>query len=261
MKNSKICLLGALISVSSLGFCQASIQFKERIHDFGFVKEGDLANYTFSFENNGSDSLKLSEVRPQCGCTTPNWSKDGIPSGDESEIQVSYNSQGRVGTFYKNIHVTSNAKEGELDLVIKGVVISKNDLPSDSMVKLVKNPKPSLVFQKTVLNFGKVEKGKTSYQEVIVKNTGKQLVKIKSSNAGCNCVGLDGVLELASGESKTLNLRFSPREIGTQTEVLVILTDDVSNPVYSIKMVAESQETLVVPKNILENNQNSGFGF
>ena len=247
--------------LTSMSFSQSSIKFPVEIHDFGYVLEGTQASYVFKFENNGNDSLKLSDVRPSCGCTTPNWPRQAILSGEESEIAVSYNSQGRVGVFYKTIHVNSNAKEGSKDLIIKGVVISPNMLPSDSLKSASKTAKPSLIFDKKIVNYGKTEKGKSVFQEVVIANTSKVKVTVKSTSAGCSCIGTDSDIVIDPGQKKTINVRYSPREIGVHSDVLVLLTDDIQQPVYELKLSAEVQESLATPKNLLENNQGGGFGF
>lgn len=261
MKATKIILqCGLMIGFGTI-YAQSSIKFQEKTHDFGYVLEGIQASHTFKFENNGEDTLLLSEVRPSCGCTTPNWPRQGIVSGDNSEIHVSYNSQGRVGTFDKSIHVASNAKEGDLDLKIKGVVISKNDLPTDSMKLASKSKSASLVFEKSTFNLGKLERSKSSTQEVVVKNTGSSIIKIKSASSGCSCVNIDVNLELLPGQTKSFKVRYTPRDLGMQADRLVLLTDDVFKPVYELVLSADVQETLVIPQNLMENKQNVGFGF
>lgn len=261
MKRRNLSVIGCLLMLTSISFSQSSIKFPIEIHDFGYVLEGTQASYLFKFENNGDDSLKLTEVRPSCGCTTPNWPRQAILSGDESEIAVSYNSQGRVGAFYKTIHVSSNAKEGSKDLIIKGVVISPSMLPSDTLKSTNKTAKPSLVFDKKLVNYGKTEKGKSVYQDVVITNISKVKVIIKSTSTGCGCTGTDSDIEIAPGQKKTISVRYSPREIGMHSDVLVLLTDDIQQPVYELKLSAEVQESLATPKNLLENSQGGGFGF
>ncbi|KAA5534980.1 DUF1573 domain-containing protein [Taibaiella lutea] len=97
-----------------------TIKFKEETHDFGTLKEGDPAEYEFSFTNTGKKPLILTDVHPGCGCTTPTWSKDPVMPGKTGVIKASYGTKGRVGAFNKNITVTSNA--GTNVIYIKGTV-------------------------------------------------------------------------------------------------------------------------------------------
>ena len=47
----------------------AKIFFPETQHDFGIVKEGQKVEYTFKFQNNGTESLIIKDVKTSCGCT------------------------------------------------------------------------------------------------------------------------------------------------------------------------------------------------
>src|SRR5262245_19519889 len=52
------------------------IHFQTPVYDFGKIKSGDPAKYTFIFTNVGDAVLILTNVQPQCGCTTAGeWSR------------------------------------------------------------------------------------------------------------------------------------------------------------------------------------------
>ncbi|MCE2787829.1 MAG: DUF1573 domain-containing protein [Bacteroidota bacterium] len=100
----------------------AEIKFDKSEYDFGTIKEGTLAAYEFVFTNTGKSALILNAVQPSCGCTTPEWPKEPIMPGAKAKVKAVYNSHGRPGTFQKYITVKSNAKNGEISLIIKGTV-------------------------------------------------------------------------------------------------------------------------------------------
>lgn len=104
------------------------IKFEKTEHDFGKIKEGTLATYSFVFYNNGKVPLILSNVQASCGCTTPEWSKEPIMPGGKGTIKAVYNSYGRPGQFYKTVTVKSNAG-ADVVLVIKGDVLVNNPEP------------------------------------------------------------------------------------------------------------------------------------
>jgi hypothetical protein len=256
MKNSLF--VSALAFVSSSIFAQASIDFKEKVYDFGFVKEGTQAQHLFTFENNGNDTLLLTNVQAQCGCTTPNWSKEGIVAGENGEIMVSYNSSGRLGSFYKTVTVMNNATTEPIKLIIKGLVVSPDQLPADSLFGKIA---PSLKFDKSEIKFGKVENGKAVSAEIKVSNTSKNSVKLVSSGTGCSCTFVEPDFTVNAGETKVLKLTFTPRELGNLSEKLALITNDSGNPVYEVILKAESVQTLTAPKTIMEQNTGTGFGF
>ena len=97
-----------------------TIKFKTETHDFGTLQEGDPAEAEFTFTNTGKKPLIIQNVQPGCGCTTPFWSKDPVAPGKTGVIKAAYGTKGRVGTFNKNITVTSTA--GTNVIYIKGTV-------------------------------------------------------------------------------------------------------------------------------------------
>lgn len=99
---------------------ETTIKFKTETHDFGTLQEGDPAEAEFVFTNTGKKPLIIQNVQPGCGCTTPFWSKDPVAPGKTGIIKASYGTKGRVGSFNKNITVTSTA--GTQVIYIKGTV-------------------------------------------------------------------------------------------------------------------------------------------
>ncbi|MFY0686109.1 MAG: DUF1573 domain-containing protein [Cyclobacteriaceae bacterium] len=87
----------------------AKIVFAEKKHDFGDIKQGDVVEHVFEFENVGNQPLILNQPRTTCGCTTPTWPREPIAPGEKSSITVKFNSRGKIGVINKVVTVTSNA--------------------------------------------------------------------------------------------------------------------------------------------------------
>ena len=100
------------------------IKFEFVEYDYGTISQGDDGICEFVFKNTGKNPLVLNNVRPSCGCTVPKWSKEPIKGGDESSIEVKYNTK-RVGSFSKSITVYSNATNSPVVLKIKGNVVAE----------------------------------------------------------------------------------------------------------------------------------------
>ena len=95
----------------------------EAIYDFGEIKESDgAATHTFVLLNNGELPLVISRVIASCGCTQPEWSQEPIAPGKTTELKVTYDTQGRIGTFTRTIAVYSNGRTGNYVLTITGEV-------------------------------------------------------------------------------------------------------------------------------------------
>ena len=77
-------------------------------HDFGTLKEGDKVTHVYKFKNTGAVPLIIETVRPSCGCTAPNWTKEPIPVGGTGEIEVVFDSKGKPNAQNKTVTVTAN---------------------------------------------------------------------------------------------------------------------------------------------------------
>jgi len=98
------------------------ITFTEKIHDYGTIEVGSPGDCIFKFTNNMKTALVISNVKPSCGCTVANWPKEPVLPSKTGVIKLNYNTK-IPGTFNKTIVVTSNAKNANVLLRIKGNVI------------------------------------------------------------------------------------------------------------------------------------------
>lgn len=127
-------LLFTLVTLFSVGlFAQttenqtentAEITFAKVEHSYGIIEQGANGTCEFEFTNTGKDPIVLTNVQASCGCTTPEWPREPIKSGEKSKIVVKYNTNS-VGSFRKTIRVFSNAKTNPVVLTISGEVKPK----------------------------------------------------------------------------------------------------------------------------------------
>lgn len=113
----------AFLAVAGFGLASAqTISFDKTTFDYGNVKSGSDGHRFFTVKNTGDKPLIISEVKPSCGCTTPEWSKDPILPGKSAKIKVGYNT-GLKGIFSKSIEVFSNDPANNRSVIfIKGNV-------------------------------------------------------------------------------------------------------------------------------------------
>lgn len=101
------------------------IEFDQRVYDFGTLVEGEKAEGVFKVTNSGKVDLLILNVKPSCGCTTPEWTKEPIAPGATGEIKFEFNSANRVGKQNKSITVKSNAEKNTEVIRITGIVTAK----------------------------------------------------------------------------------------------------------------------------------------
>ncbi|MDB3873981.1 DUF1573 domain-containing protein [Flavobacteriaceae bacterium] len=114
-------------SNSDLKPSYAEITFDKISHDFGNVNEGEIAKTIFTFTNTGENDLYIVDAVGSCGCTVPKYPKNiPIKPGENGEIEVNFDTNGRPNLQQKMIKVSANTPEGGQLLRIQAFVESKN---------------------------------------------------------------------------------------------------------------------------------------
>jgi hypothetical protein len=102
----------------------AKMEFDKIEYKFGKVSEGTMVKHTFKFRNVGNIPLVISEVAPQCGCTTTDFPKKPIAPNETGEITLELDTKNKRGEQDKNARVVANIEGGNLFLYLRGEVIS-----------------------------------------------------------------------------------------------------------------------------------------
>ncbi len=112
----------------------AVFSFKEKIYNFGNVKQGEKVTHEFKFKNTGNKPLVISDVVKGCGCTTVRWTTEPIMPGGEGAIWATFNSNIGYGHIMKPLHIYSNASVPQFDIYIQCELLNEKfiDINSDS---------------------------------------------------------------------------------------------------------------------------------
>ena len=101
------------------------IKFDTAVYNFGKILQGEQTSYDFKFRNTGNKNLIIQKVETSCGCTVPEYDRSPVSPNGTGSIRVRFDSNGKSGTQYKTIKVTTNCKDNIFDLVITGEVVVK----------------------------------------------------------------------------------------------------------------------------------------
>lgn len=93
---------------SSVNTEMPAITFEEESFDFGDISQGEKVQHVFKFKNTGESDLIISSAVGSCGCTVPSYPKEPVKPGDEGEINVVFDSNGKQGAQHKRITVVAN---------------------------------------------------------------------------------------------------------------------------------------------------------
>ncbi len=97
--------------------------FEETTHDFGKIIRGEKLKYRFKFKNTGNADLIISKVSTSCGCTASNYPRRPVKPGEESYIDVVFNSAHKRGKQHKTVTILANTQPNKTVLHITGTVV------------------------------------------------------------------------------------------------------------------------------------------
>jgi hypothetical protein len=75
----------------------------------------------FTVKNTGSHPLIIQRVESSCGCTVPNWEKQPVAAGNNTDIKVKITPEEK-GYFNKTVTVHCNTAEEQILLKVSGMV-------------------------------------------------------------------------------------------------------------------------------------------
>lgn len=96
----------------------------EPVVDVGEAIRGDEVEHTFRIANEGDRPLEITEVKPTCGCTVADYTRQIAP-GARGKVVATLSTKALRGPVAKTISVyTNDARNPQIELVIKATVQS-----------------------------------------------------------------------------------------------------------------------------------------
>ena len=98
----------------------------EKTHDFGTVYEKDGKKVTvFELQNNGKQTVVISNVNTSCGCMVADYTKQGIRPGEKAKVKVTFDPDHKEGNFVKQVVLLLNGGKEYVRLWVKANIIPK----------------------------------------------------------------------------------------------------------------------------------------
>jgi len=199
-------ILFACLMVNS-AWAAPNLVVKQPIFDFGEVSQGQTVRHSFSFNNDGDESLLIEKVRSSCGCTAALISAKTLAPGEGGEVQATFDSTRFRGAVTKTISLYSNdPRQPVMKLYVKGKV--------QEVLSVVP----------AQLNLGQVSSGKTTVVQVTLQNHGDaplNLDKVQTSSPFLVAKLPAGTL--AAGKSTVIDIQLTPNSDQTRFSGYVII--------------------------------------
>jgi len=94
-------------------------------YNFGDIKKGETVDHVYEVTNTGTNPLIISNVKPGCGCTVPDYTKDPIMPGKTGKITLKFDSSNFDGQIHKQAEVYANVEKAPIIISFTGNVVNK----------------------------------------------------------------------------------------------------------------------------------------
>ncbi len=208
-------ILFLTIMSSTIIFAQPKLDIIPGVEfTMGTVYKGMSVTKELTIRNVGSDTLVVSDVSAQCGCTTTKLSRQKLAPKESENLSITFNSTGYDGPVTKHVYLDSNDPEDpEMEIEFKATVIQSL------------KPNPGMI----TFNVSRLD---SSYAaEITLLNSTFQSIKILSIVTRFG--GLNVSLfknELMPGEQTVLQAILTPSREGSFQGSLVLKTDFSAQP-------------------------------
>src|SRR5208283_2648177 len=137
---------------------QPKIQVENPLFDFGTATEATMVNHTFKLKNTGKGRLVISHVKTSCGCTAAKPTKNTLEPGEETEINVGFDTHFQKGHQVRMITAFTNDP----------------DTP-EAIMTMQGNVKQQVSATPADVSFGDVKQGTEVTKEVVISDlTGRK---------------------------------------------------------------------------------------
>ena len=100
-----------------------TVAFSEIDHNFGEIKKGEKVEHVYEVTNTGKNPLIISSVKPGCGCTVPDYTKEPILPGKKGKITLHFDSTNFDGAVNKIADVYINAEKAPVKLTFSANIL------------------------------------------------------------------------------------------------------------------------------------------
>jgi hypothetical protein len=154
-KAALAALVTVLLPVSASAQEWATKMFATISHDFGTVARGEKAEYAFELENLYVEEVHIASVRASCSCTSPKIVTPTLTTHEKGVILAKFNTSAFLGYRGATLTVTFDKPQfAEVQLQVHGYILG------------------DLTFDPGIVDFGEVDEGNASEQEILVNHAG-----------------------------------------------------------------------------------------
>lgn len=172
-------LIAYIILVTFIAQGKSSISWLQVTHNFGTFKE-ELGKVSCDFKvvNTGDNDIRITNVRPICGCTASAYTVGAIHPGDTATVTLTFDPKGRPGKFNKDAYVYFEGVPKRSKLLIRGNVIGSQKTIQDRFPVGI----GVLKLNNRIIPLGEIKKGKSKTDFINAYNQSSDSLNVVFSN-------------------------------------------------------------------------------
>lgn len=216
MKSLNHALLFLIITVSTASLrAEPQLTIPEAVFDFGYVPQNSTISHIYWLHSTGTDTLKITEVRPGCGCTKAPLEKTDLAVGDSTRLEIIYSTRTYRGLQSKRPNIESNEGAQSKSIQFKANVYTNPDSTYPLLVK---------PYKWDISRFGEKERTQLEFD---ISNISREDLEINliDSPAGMFKVNLPRKVKAGKTEKGTISLKAEYADKEFEKSVTIELND------------------------------------
>ncbi len=178
--------------------------------------------------NVGGDTLRISNVKPSCGCTTAPIDRNTLGPGDTARVIVTMDTEGKSGSVHKSLTISSNDSTTPNKVIPLMATILRDVVAEPTLFPVVSTRKTG-------------DEGTTS---IVVKNMGQTPLSVGPPRFATPPpmvaeFDMKGPVQLAPGDSTTISATVRTIQNTTAVGTVVIPTSSKLIPELKLTMTAQ----------------------
>ncbi len=215
-------IFATFLLAATIVFAQPKIEISgANQKDWGKVSPKDSPLSTkILIKNTGNQNLKITKVKPSCGCTSAPLEKNELLPNESTHVDVSFNVSGNTGNVTKTILIESNdPTNASINYLLKAEIV-----------------RPLTILPSTYMTFNTLQVGMEGESKLKIKNTSNSPISLLETKVEPDylIVNLTGKKTLKPGEEFEIKVKVTPRKAGTINTKLSIKTTSEDFPVIDI---------------------------
>ncbi len=196
---------------------------------FGEVAVGEKKTLSIAITNKGEAQLEVSNIISDKAQFVVDSTEFVITAQNTKYVNVTFSPQ------------TEGKIEGQLSIISNDDQNPEYTVPVVGVGRVLSDP--YLVYDKTELNFGKIQQGDTLQKFILLQNFGDRVLKVydfKNDDSSFRPLVSD-TIQIEKGDSYYLWVEFAPQDTMQHNDVMVFRSNDPNNEFVEINLVGKGE--------------------